>query len=135
MAKKRSSSKKENVNELDILFPERSAEMAGRSITVREYSFIEGQRLLYLAEPFIKDVIALFAGDTPDYNEIQFIAAKHIDNLIKLVAVSVDQPESWVEGLSSEDGNKLLGIWWEVNGNFYIRSAMMSVMLRKQNKA
>lgn len=133
MARKRSSShKKESVNELDILFPERSAEIAGRSITVREYSFVEGQRLLHLAEPFVKDVISLFAGDTPDYTDIQFIAAKHIDNLIELVSVSIDQPKEWVNSLSNGDGDLLMNIWWSVNGNFYIRSAMIAAEQKKQ---
>ena len=132
MAKKCVSSKKQDVNELDILFPERSVEIAGRSITVREYSFVEGQRLLYLAEPFIKELTASLTGDIPLYSDIQFIAAKHIDNIIKLIAISIDQSDEWVCGLSVNDGELLNNLWWSVNGNFYIRSAMIAAKQKRQ---
>lgn len=126
MARKRVSSKKQDVNDLEILFPDRSVTIAGRSITVREYSFIEGQRLLYLAEPFIRELASTLTGDTPSYSDIQFIAARHVDNILKLVAISVDQPEEWVRGLSATDGDTLNNIWWAVNGTFYLRSAVIA---------
>lgn len=132
MAKKRVSSKKQDVNELDILFPERSATIAGRSIIVKEYSFVEGQRLLYLAEPLIRELTNLYIGDIPSYSDIQFLVAKHIDNIIKLVAASIDQPEEWICSLKASEGELLNNIWWAVNGNFYIRSAIMAAAQKKQ---
>lgn len=131
MAKKRVA-KQEPVSDLAILHPDRPVEIAGRSIVVREYGFIEGQRLLHLAEPLIKEIANAFAGGVPAFIEFQFIAAKYIDNLTKLISVSIDQPEEWLEGLSPIDGDLLLNIWWEVNGNFYIRSAAQIAEIQKK---
>lgn len=115
MAKKRSSSEKKNdVHELEILFPERSVEIAGRSITIKEYSFLEALRLLSVAEPIISALKQKYT-DIPDFEEAQELLLKHKAEVAFLISQSCNLTAQEITQLTPEEGVVLLGVWWEVN--------------------
>jgi len=110
-------------DDLEVLHPERSATIAGRAVTVREYGFIEGIRLRPLLQPFLDDLHAMMRGDTlPSLDQITMTLGAHIDAVSEAVAIAADVELEWLTGLNQDDGMHLLMLWWIANGPFYVRS-------------
>lgn len=114
MARKRVSSKKQDVNDLEILFPDRSVTIAERSITVREYSFVEGQRLLYLAEPFIRELNKNYVG-IPSFAQVKNIIFKYSYIICQLISRACELSIKDINDASIDEGIILYETWWEVN--------------------
>ncbi|SFL60954.1 DUF6631 family protein, partial [Azotobacter beijerinckii] len=124
MAKKREPRKAAaGSDDLEVLHPERTAIIADRKITVREYGFVEGLRLLPLAEPIIAGLKGGMGSSVPAFESIMGIIAKHADVAVQLMAAAADVEVEWIESLSQDDGQLLLMVWWSVNGPFYLRTA------------
>ncbi|WP_312679869.1 DUF6631 family protein [Stutzerimonas nitrititolerans] len=110
-------------DDLEVLHPNRSATIAGRSVTVREYGFIEGMRLRPLLQPFLDDLHTMMLGDAlPGLDQITMTLGAHIDAVSEAVAIAADVELEWLAGLSQDDGMHLLMLWWGANGPFYVRS-------------
>ena len=106
---------------LEILHPERTATIAGREITVREYGFVESMRLHVLIQPILDDLRALVvAGGVPNLDDVLSMLAHHDEAIVQLLARAADVEPEWVAGLSSADGELLLYLWWGVNGPFWL---------------
>jgi len=110
-------------DDLEVLHPNRSATIAGRAVTVREYGFIEGMRLRPQLQPFLDDLHAMMLGDAlPGLDQITMSLGAHIDAVSEAVAIAADVELEWLTGLSQDDGMHLLMLWWGANGPFYVRS-------------
>lgn len=119
--------------ELDALHPERSAVLAGRKVTVREYGFVEGTRLRLVAKPFTEGLFQLLKGDrVPEYEAVLDVIAEHVDVVLELVAASADVKVPWIQKLSPEDGELLLMMWWGVTGPFFMRAALQRLRAERQ---
>ena len=115
-------------DDLQVLHPERTAVIAGRSITMREYGFIEGLKVRALARPLIETLHATVAsGRLPDINDVQFMLAEHADNVALLMAQAASVEPEWVRQLDQYQGDQLLAMWWGCNGHFFIRKAIDQV--------
>lgn len=123
MAKKRKLKKEAGVDDLEVLHPERLLTIAGREITVREYGFVEGLRLLPMAEPIIAGLQSGMGSGVPAFDSIMGIIAENADVAVRLMAAATDVEVKWIESLSQDDGQLLLMVWWSVNGPFYLRTA------------
>ena len=113
-------------DDLDILHPDRPLKIAGRDITVREYGFVEGQRLAPLLQPFQADLYTLITqGSTPPgYEQVAAVITKHQERVLQLVAASASVEQEWIESLSDLEGELLYVTWWVVNAGFFIRHAL-----------
>lgn len=119
--------------ELDLLHPERTAVLAGRKVTVREYGFVEGTRLRLVAKPFTEGLFGLIkSSEVPDYEAVLDVIAEHLDLVLELVAASADVKVDWVKRLSSEDGELLLMMWWGACGAFFMRAALQRLRVERQ---
>lgn len=119
--------------ELDLLHPERTAVLAGRKVTVREYGFVEGTRLRLVAKPFTEGLVGLLKSEkVPDYEAVLDIISEHTDVVIELVAVAADVKADWIRKLSPEDGELLLMMWWGVTGPFFMRAALQRLRVERQ---
>lgn len=116
-------------DDLQVLHPERTAVIAGRSITMREYGFIEGLKVRALAKPLIATLHATVAsGRLPEINDVQFMLAEHAENVAQLIAQAADLEPEWVLNLKDQyAGDQLLAMWWGCNGHFFIRKAIDQV--------
>ncbi|UQY32654.1 hypothetical protein K8U54_12960 [Pseudomonas fulva] len=111
-------------NDLEVLHPDRPVTIAGREVVVREYGFIEGQRLLPMLKPFLDDLKTLLVNDEPlRIGDVQTFLGCHIDAITEAVAIAADVDQEWMASLNQDEGQTLLMIWWSVNGPFYVRSA------------
>lgn len=116
-------------NDLQVLHPELTAVIAGRSITMREYGFIEGLKVRALAKPLIATLHAIVSsGRVPEIDDVQFMLAEHADNVALLIAQAANVEPEWVLKLENQyEGDQLLAMWWGCNGHFFIRKAIDQV--------
>lgn len=114
-------------DDLEIIHPERSAEIAGRVVVVREYGFIEGLRLRGQLQPLLDDLVLLFDQQHFQLDAIEAVLGRHADLVVDLVAIAADVEPAWVSGLSDQDGTHLLHLWWGANGPFFVRRAISQV--------
>lgn len=123
-------------DELSILHPDRSFELAGRRIKVREYGHIEGLRLQAWAKPFLEDLYARMAlgSSPPSALQVQELFAEHADLVRDMEAIAADVEPEWVERLSDSDGELLMAVWWQVNGNFFFRRVFARAAAEKREK-
>lgn len=111
-------------DDLQVLHPNRSLEIEGKQVTVREYGFVEGIRLRTAMQPLINDLYAITkASGVPEVEVVLGILGKHDDLLVHLMAVAADVEESWIRTLPYRPGKHLLYVWWAVNGPFFFGEA------------
>lgn len=109
-------------DDLNILHPERSVTIAGRSVVMREYGFIEGLKLQPLYQPFVDELHdAVVDTGVPALSQIIGLMARHTDSIEQLIAIAADVEVEWVAGLGDRDGSNLLYLWWAVNAPFFMR--------------
>jgi len=119
-------------DDLNVLHPDLPAKIAGRSIVVREYGFIEGLRLRPLLQPFLDDLHAVtVGGGLPELEGIVAIIGKHADAISEAICVATGVELEWLESLSQDDGQHLLMLWWSANGPFYIRSVFQRIVAER----
>lgn len=109
-------------DDLEILHPERSASIAGRAVTMREYAFIEGLKLHPLYQPFVDELHAVVVDSgVPPLSQITGLLARHHESIKQLIAAAADVEVEWLNGLSDRDGSNLMYLWWAVNAPFFMR--------------
>lgn len=132
---------KAGAEDLQVLHPERTLQIAGREITIREYGFVEGLGLRPLIQPFLEDLYSLVNVDkvVPPLEDILGVLGKHSELVAKLMATAADVDLEWVHQLPSREGNTLLYVWWIVNGPFFVGAVVdrirAEVAAAKQRKA
>lgn len=111
-------------NDLEILHPEREVTIAGRQLVVREYGFIEGLRLVPLADPLIEELRGCIESERLAAVEtIHALLGRHVEVVVQLIAVAADVEPEWIDSLDQDAGTALMFWWWTVNGPFYMRCA------------
>lgn len=126
-------------DDLDILHPERIAEVGGKQVEVKEYSFVQGARLAK-AQNIVIDKLSgmlLFKREKQEAPEVQDILnslyevfAEAPDEMIKLLTEATGEEKEFIETLSQTEGQILLFVWWSVNGPFLIGSAVDRIQLQ-----
>jgi hypothetical protein len=113
-------------NELETLIPEQEIEIAGLTITLHEYTFMEGMQVDAVAAPVIDGLSGIFLDRPPgeDHFPLSALAAvfgEHQEILVKMLAIASGMTKAWVRSLSDADGQLLLMTWWTVNKYFFVR--------------
>ncbi|HLD65155.1 MAG TPA: DUF6631 family protein [Pseudomonas sp.] len=115
-------------DDLEVLHPERSAIIAGRALTVREYGFVEGLGLRALMRPFLDDLHAIVdGGSLPPLDQVTDMLGQHSDAVVQAIAVAADVEPAWIHTLGQDDGEHLMLLWWTANGPFYVRSVYQRI--------
>jgi len=113
--------------ELEILHPERRLTIgvgaAARTVTVREYGFVEGNALRPQYKIFLDALYALISGSgaSPTFEMVEDLLAAHQPEVLALIATAADLEMADLAALSDEDGYRLMQTWWVVNAGFFIR--------------
>ena len=122
--------------ELEILFPTAQIEVAGEKLEVKEYTL--KQQLQYNAKfmPFINALRATLGNSQEDFSldDLMVCLSANYQNVMELVAISINKPVEFVESLGNQDGETLLIIWWGVNSDFFTRKAVQP-LVEKSAKA
>lgn len=109
--------------DLAVAHPDVPLTLGGRTLLVREYRFIEGQRNAHLMQAFQGALYALIAKDSgvPTYPDIEQLLHAHVDDVRAMVALSAGVEPEWIDNLGDTDGDQLLMAWWSANAGFFIR--------------
>lgn len=122
--------------ELEILFPTAEIEVAGEKLEVKEYTL--KQQLQYNAKfmPFINALRASLGNNQEDFSldDLMVCLSANYQNVMELVAISINKSVEFVENLGNQDGEALLIIWWGVNSDFFTRKAVQP-LVEKSAKA
>ncbi|MBE5226706.1 hypothetical protein IG611_15280 [Pectobacterium sp. A535-S3-A17] len=130
------SEQNNTANELETLISSREINIAGESLTVREYSLVDS---LTLHEPIAKLVLAL-ADVMKDralaFDDVEALLARHADIIPVLIARSVNKPAEWAMTLNASEGQTLMDWWWTVNKRFFTTAAVrrLTVLGVKDNR-
>ncbi|HGM5881346.1 TPA: DUF6631 family protein [Stenotrophomonas maltophilia] len=137
-------------DELDILAAQQQGQVDGKTVIVREYGFFEGARVLPVAAPLLADLQPLFEGrDAPLMLEVTDVLLSHPDVIRHLLACAIAPPpgdstdtaaevrakEAWLETLNETDGERMLLLWWQANGNFLLRRLLRNAVGKKVSQS
>lgn len=120
-------------DDLDILHPDREIRVGGDTVTVREYRFVEGLRLRSAAAPLVDALVELMQQHA-NLDQIYALLAEHEALLLDLIALSIDKPVEFVEGLGGPEGELLMDTWWVVNASFFTRAVQRRILAARAHR-
>lgn len=121
------------VDDLAILHPDITVAIAGRTVTVREYGFLEGLRVRAFMHPFTSDLGTAFAdGGEVLVEDVLDLLGDHIELIQRAIAQSMAPTDAqysqedldWIQALDDADGDLLVNLWWGTCGLFFVRQVM-----------
>ena len=116
-------------DENEILFPDRELTLAGESVTITEFTFLQEQKAVPLAQPIIQAISDAFTGDKePGFSDIENIFFSWGEAFNQLVCMSVNKPVEWLEKLTGQEGQLLAMTFWSVNRRFFISRVVTRTM-------
>ncbi|HCL2876925.1 TPA: hypothetical protein N1953_001422 [Pseudomonas aeruginosa AC9A] len=120
------SGQEPGADDLEILHPDRTVEIHGRTVTMREYGFVEGLKLRATMQPFLDDLHAMVVNDRglPPLDRIIDVLASHHSLVVQLIAQAADVELEWIEELPARPGKNLMFLWWIVNDPFFVGEVM-----------
>lgn len=120
-------------DELNILIPDQTLTICGVEVTVHEYTLAEQlqhrQPLKAISEGFM-DAMNAKPDAEVSIDELYDVLGANWDAVLQAVAVSCGRSVEWVAGLTGDDSESLLLIWWGVNAAFFTRNAIRPALTR-----
>ena len=112
-------------------------EVAGETITVREFRYREGLEAAALARPFLAGLRALMVAthDEIAAEDIDLLIAEHRDSWLKLVALSCRRDVAWLADLPDQDAMNIQMAFWSVNSQFFKRRILFGAAFAAAAKA
>ncbi|HDY5341444.1 TPA: hypothetical protein RQ688_002455 [Klebsiella pneumoniae] len=117
-------------DDLSVLLSTRDITIAGRALTIREYTLLD---VLSLGEPLnalTQSLADVMRTPWPALEEIEAVLARHAADMPGLVARAVDQPVLWVAQLPGSDGQVLIDWWWTQNRRFFMNAVVRLETIR-----
>lgn len=116
------------LEDLYVLMPEVELELAGRKLTVREFTLWQSMQARGKAAALVDDLQRLVddgAAADAGIEAYLDLLARHFPVVRTLMAESIDGADAdFIDGLSSLDGERLLTTWWTVTGRFFWRAVV-----------
>jgi len=121
--------------DLTVMFPDSSVEIAGETIIVSEYPFLQWLELKPLHTDFLNELAELvgYSDGGVEIDDLMEFFEDRFKHVQALIAASIDRPLEFFSSLKSSEVEVLTLTWWNVNKHFFLRSVHRT--LRKQNKA
>lgn len=113
-------------DDLQVLHPNQTLVIEGRTLTIREYGFVEGLGLRALMQPFLDDLYAVTKAQqgVPPLEAIIGVLGRHAGVVAELISISAGVELEWVHKLPPRQGNALMYAWWTANGPFFVDAVM-----------
>lgn len=124
--------------DLAILHPDVDLKLCGRTLTLREYRFVDGLKARTIGKP-LTDAIGAWmdAGNVEQHDVEDYVdmLAEHADVVRELMLMSIVGADAeFIDGLSDADGETLLVNWWVVCGRFFVRLALRKLAAQAMQK-
>lgn len=114
----------DGLDDVAVMHPEITRTIAGRTITLREYGFIDGLRLRARTQPFVLALEQLFRTSDGLTDDVMAVVGEHYDLVREAIAQSAGVELDWIEALRGDDAEMLLITWWEVCGPFFVHQIL-----------
>jgi len=118
-------------DDLALLFPDRTLTIAGESVRVSEFRYLQGLEALALARSFLTELRELMTGAAADFTPEALFAlvGRHRTMWIELVALACARPVAWIAALPDREAVQIDLAFWEVNGPFFTRRLLFGAAL------
>ncbi len=111
-----------------MLHPSVPLVLAGRKVTVREYTFWESMDIIYSEREFLDAVVALLLDNRGDaWEAVRALMGRHRVYLKRAAALATDTDVEWIDQLAARDTDTLMSTWWAVNGHFFLHEATVVI--------
>lgn len=130
-----SSAAEQAAEDLTVMFPDTSIEIAGEAIIVLEYPFMQWLQLKPAHQAFL-DELAELVGQSDkgiEIDDLMEFFENQFQHVQALISASINRPIEFFKPLKSDEVDTLTLTWWSVNKHFFLRNVQR--ILRKQNKA
>lgn len=112
---------------LQILSPDITQIIGGRSVTIREYPFFEGLEVAHRLAPLIADMTQLSIEGSLTYARIRRLIGVHKALVIPAAAQSAGVEAAWVAGLDGADAELFMSTWFAVNSSFFVHEVVVEL--------
>lgn len=119
--------------EADILHPEQKFSIAGRDVTVHEFTFREELDI----GPMVFDLISeldVIIGDGSDLSLLFDTLYRYPDVLESMLVLASGEEREWIINLSGKDGDELVKAFWIMNAPFFMRRFVARRMMLAAGK-
>jgi hypothetical protein len=114
-------------DELAMLDPDRTLELGGRSVTIREYGFFEGLDVADRASAFIEDLVAATEDGRLRYAQVRRLFGRHRAVVPAIAAQAADVEVAWLETLAPGEQELFMATWFATNSAFFVREVLAEV--------
>ncbi|WP_431222203.1 DUF6631 family protein [Serratia sp. L9] len=121
-------------DDISVLLPNRDVPIAGRFLTVREFTLADSLAMHHELKPIIASLADVMQSEYPGFDAVMDVLAQHAFSLPLLVARSCDQPVEWVNSLPASEGSTLIDTFWTANRRFFMTAAIRQVTIRAAMK-
>lgn len=117
-------------DDVNVLHPDITLTIAGRTVTIREYRFVNGLSVRAKALPFTRALQAQIESGSAVTEDILDVMAAQQELVRELILDAIEgsdaeparaEIEQWIVGLDDEPGELLMLTWWGVCGPFFVR--------------
>lgn len=117
-------------DDLSVLLPNRDVTIAGRLLTVREFTLSDSLVMHNELKPISVSLADVMQTEWPSFEHVMDVLAQHADPLLLLIARSCDQPADWIASLPGSEGTTLMDVFWTVNRRFFMTAANRLIVIR-----
>lgn len=98
-------------------------ELAGETITMREFRYGESFEITTLARPLLTAMRAMLSADDEEIapEALDALIAENAEIWLTMVARACDRDVAWLKALPDKEAMKLHLAFWGVNGGFFTR--------------
>jgi hypothetical protein len=110
--------------ELAVLAPDRTLELGGRSVTIREYGFFEGLDVADRASALLDDLVAATEDGNLRYAQVRRLFGRHRAVVPAIAAQAADVEVAWLEALAPGEQELFMATWFATNSAFFVREVL-----------
>lgn len=122
-------------DQLAVLNPDITLTIAGREITIREYSFFDGLEVAHRASAFIADMHDTCRDGELRFDRIRRLFGKHRDVVVSIAAQAAGVEPDWIAGLDRTDAEVFMSTWFGVTSGFFVHEVVMEMREERQRQA
>lgn len=112
------------MSDLKTLFPAQHIDLAGRTITVKPFTFGQLPKVLTKARTVYGAIAHLIEKDMSEAGLILEVMAVGGEDLMDLVCLSIGEDRDFLDTLQIDEGVKLVGTFLEVNLSFFVQRVL-----------
>jgi len=116
--------------EVAIIHPDRTVQLAGEAVTVRAFGFVEALGLERFAQPITRALRAILGpskpGERVDVEAIMAALGDQREAFLQLAQVSTGRGRDFFDRLDDADGLRFMVAFWEVHAPFFVRRLVLA---------